>query len=95
MFVGIMKIELRFHTVFSLKEKRAIINRVKNKILARFKVSIAEVDDQKLYNSSVLGISYISLKRDHSVSKGQNIVRYLEENESDIFYDYNMLVEEY
>jgi uncharacterized protein len=95
MFIGIMKIELRFHPVSSLKEKRSIINRVKMKLAARFKISIAEVDDQELYNSSVLGVCFISNTKDHAASRGQNLITFLEKFESDIFYDYNLIVEEY
>lgn len=95
MFVAIMKIELRFPPVSSIKEKRNIVNSVKMKIFASFKVSVAEVDDQELYNSSVIGISFICLKRDHCVSKGQKIVKFLETNSSEIFYDYDMIIEEH
>lgn len=95
MFVGIMKVELRFHPVTSLKEKRKIVNRVKMKISSKYKVVVAEVDDQEYYNSSVIGISFISNKKDHANSKGQNIITFLENYESDIFYDYNILIEEY
>jgi uncharacterized protein len=95
MFVGILKIELRFHPVSSIKEKRNMVNSVKEKIRSRFKTAIAEVDDQDLYNSSVIGISYISNSRNHAVTKGQNIITFLESNESEIFHDYNLLVEEY
>lgn len=95
MFVCIMKIELRFPPVSSIKDKRKIVNSVKMKIDSRFKVAVAEVDDQDLYNSSLLGLSFVSLYRDHSVSKGQKIVKYLETNMSEFFYDYNMIVEEY
>ena len=90
-----MKIELRFHTVYSLKDKRSIVNSVKQKIFSRFKISISEIEDQDLYNSSVLGLSFVSNKKNHAVTKGQNIVSYLENHQSDIFHDYNLLIEEY
>ena len=95
MFVGIIKIELRMNTVFSLKDKRKIVSSVKNKLAARFKISVSEVEDQKLYNSSVLGLSFVSLKRNHAVTKGQNIIRFMEDYVSDVFHDYNMIIEEY
>jgi len=65
------------------------------KVSSRFKVSIAEIDDQEYYNSSVIGVAFISNKKDHAVSKGQNIIAFLENNESDIFHDYDLVVEEY
>lgn len=95
MFVGIMKLELRFAPVASIKEKRKIVNRIKMKVAARFKVCTAEVDDQDYYNSSVIGVTYISNTRDHAVSKGQKITQFLEEYESHIFYDSAVIVEEY
>lgn len=95
MYVGIMKIELRFHVVTSLKEKRRIVNRVKMKIASRFKTSIAEVDDIDSYNSSIIGLSFVSNRKDHAIARGQNIISFLEKNESDIFYDYDLIVEEY
>lgn len=95
MFIGIMKIELHFSPVSSIKDKRKIVNRIKMKIASRFKISIAEVDDQDYYNSSVLGLSFISNTKNHATSKGQNIVTFLEKNESDIFHNYNLLIEEY
>lgn len=95
MFVGILKIELRFHPVSSIKEKRSIVNSVKEKIRVRFKTSIAEVDDQDLYNSSVIGVVFISNTHNHAIARGQKIVDFLENYESEFFHDYNLLVEEY
>lgn len=95
MFVGVMKIELRFPPVASLKDKRKIVNRVKMKLAAKYKFSVSEVEDQALYNSAVLGLSFVSLKKDHALTRCNKIVEYLETNESDVFYDYSSLVEEY
>src|SRR4030042_4648448 len=95
MYVGIMKIEFRFHVVCSIKDKRKLINRIKMKVSSRFKVSIAEIADQEYYNSTVIGVTFICNKKDHAVSKGQNIITFLENNESDIFHDYDLVVEEY
>ena len=90
-----MKIQLNFSPVSSIKDKRKIINRIKMKIASRFKVSVAEVDDQDYYNSSILGLSYISNTKNHANSRGQNIITFLENYESEIFHDYNLLIEEY
>ena len=61
MFVGIMKIELSIPSVLSIKDKRKVVNSVKAKISNRFKISVSEVEDQELYDSSVLGLSFVSL----------------------------------
>ncbi len=95
MYVGIIKIELRFHPVSSLKEKRSIVNSIKEKIRSRFKTSVAEVDYQDYYNSSVIGAVFISNSYNHAVERGQKIIAFLENNEPDVFHDYNLIVEEY
>ena len=95
MYVCIIKIELRFPPVPSIKDKRKIVNSVKMKIFSHFKIPAAEVDDQELYNSSVIGLSFVSLKKDHCVSKAQKIISFLEEHQGEYLYDHDMLVEEY
>jgi len=95
MYIGIMKIELRFPPVSSIKDKRKIVNSVKDRIFSRFKVSISEIEDQDSYNSSVLGISFISIRGDHANSRGQKIYTFLEDSYPDVFHDYNLIVEEY
>jgi uncharacterized protein YlxP (DUF503 family) len=44
----------------NLKEKRMIINSLKNKILKKFNVSIAEVDNLNSLHLSTIGISIVS-----------------------------------
>lgn len=90
-----MKIDLRIHTVFSIKEKRQLVNSIKSRLASRFKVAVAEVEDQDLYNSALLGLCFISLKKNDAVAKVQNIVKFLEDNVSDVFNDYNYVIEEY
>jgi uncharacterized protein YlxP (DUF503 family) len=90
-----MKIELRFPPVPSIKDKRKIVNSVKMKIFSHFKIPAAEVDDQELYNSSVIGLSFVSLKKDHCVSKGQKIISFIGEHQPEYLYDHDMIVEEY
>jgi uncharacterized protein YlxP (DUF503 family) len=95
MFVGIMKIELSFDVVYSLKDKRKKVNSVKNKIETRYKTDIAEIDRQDILNSCILGLSLVSNTRDHAVKRLQKITTFLENFESDIYYDSNYIVEEY
>jgi uncharacterized protein len=95
MYVCIMKIELRFPPVPSIKDKRKIVNSIKMKIFSHFKITVAEVDDQDLYNSAMLGLCFISLTRDHCVSRGQKIITFIENHDPEYLYDHDMVVEEY
>lgn len=61
MIVGIAKISLHFPDSSSLKVKRADLNSVIQRIKNRFNVSIAEVEDQELWQKATLGIAYVSI----------------------------------
>ncbi len=46
MFIGILGVEYRLHGNESLKDKRRVANSLKQKVRAKFNVSIAEVDSE-------------------------------------------------
>ena len=95
MFVGILKISLHFHEIYSLKEKRQRLNSLKAKIFSKYKLLISEIEDQDQYHSSILGLSFVSNSKDHCVQKIQKIVNFLDNFESDIYEDSNFSVEEF
>lgn len=59
MFVGVYQIELHIPAGRSLKDKRSVINSIKAKV-AQVGVQVAEVDDQDLWQSGVLGAAAVS-----------------------------------
>ena len=59
MFVGVYKIELHIPASRSLKAKRSVVNSLKAK-LGQIPVHVAEVADQDLWQSVVLGASAVS-----------------------------------
>jgi uncharacterized protein YlxP (DUF503 family) len=60
MIVGICCIELHIPESSSLKDKRRIIKRIKDVIRNKFNVSIAEIDNNDLWQRASLGISIVS-----------------------------------
>jgi uncharacterized protein YlxP (DUF503 family) len=60
MVVGVLRIALRLEAVQGLKEKRGVVQRLLSRCRNRFPVSAAEVDDQDLWRSAVLGFAMIS-----------------------------------
>ena len=61
MFVGVARFELFLLTQpHSLKEKRAIVNRLKDAIRNRLQLSVAEVDAQDVWQRAVLGVVSVS-----------------------------------
>ncbi|EFI41352.1 hypothetical protein HMPREF0629_01410 [Peptoniphilus sp. oral taxon 386 str. F0131] len=60
MVVGTCKIKLRLFSPNSLKEKRKIIKSLIERLKNKFNISIAEVEDNDLWQSSVIGIAVVS-----------------------------------
>jgi len=63
MVVGICQVRLVFHDVFSLKEKRGIVKRIMGRVRSKFPVSIAEVEDNDLWQTGVVGFCMIGNDR--------------------------------
>ena len=60
MFVGIVRIELHFPGAGSLKDKRAILRSLKERIRHRVQAAVAEVDHQDLWQRGALGVAVVS-----------------------------------
>ena len=60
MNVGVCRIELRLPENLSLKGKRRVLKSITSRVRNRFNVSIAEVDDQNLWQLATLGICCVS-----------------------------------
>ena len=60
MNVGVCKIRLRLPENQSLKGKRQVLKSITTRVRNKFDVSIAEVDDQDLWQLATLGICCIS-----------------------------------
>ncbi len=60
MNVGVCKIRLRLPENLSLKGKRRVLKSITAQVRNKFNVSVAEVDDQELWQLATLGICYVS-----------------------------------
>jgi len=65
MNVGICRIKLHISESQSLKDKRRIIKSVITRLKNQYNISIAEVDDQDLWQLVTLGISCVSNHNQH------------------------------
>ena len=80
MFVGICKIDVYMPTVHSLKEKRHILKCVIERVKNRFNISIAEVDNNDLWQRGSLGIALIGNDCRFVNSSMDKILNFLESN---------------
>lgn len=60
MRVGTVKVALRLQRAESLKEKRAVIQSLIDRVRRKFNVAIAEIDRLEEKESAVLGIALVS-----------------------------------
>jgi uncharacterized protein YlxP (DUF503 family) len=61
--IGVLTLELRIEHAHSLKEKRHVVKSLKDRLRHKFNVSVAEIDDQDLHNSSVIAAATVSSSR--------------------------------
>ena len=65
MTVGLCTVELFLHDSHSLKDKRRVLQSVKTRVRDKFNVSIAEVEEQDLWQKAVLGLSCVANESSH------------------------------
>ena len=58
--VGTAQIRLRIRDSRSLKDKRRVVNALKDRLRGSFNVSVAEVDGQDLWQLAVLAVAQVS-----------------------------------
>lgn len=87
MIIGTAKIHLFANWVHSLKEKRMIVKSIIDKVKHKFNVSIAEIDDQDLHQSIVIGIACVSTSKRHADSMIQNVLNFIEDNTDAVLED--------
>lgn len=78
MFVGAITLELFFPESHSLKAKRQLLSSILNKVQARFNVSIAEIDNQDLWQRATIGIAYVSASDYQARNTLQNVRSFIE-----------------
>lgn len=78
MVIEALEIRLYAPWVHSLKEKRMIVKSLTSKIRNHFNVSIAEVADQDLHQSIVIGIACIAGNSAHGDSIADHVINFIE-----------------
>ncbi len=58
--VGVLTLEIQLPYAHSLKEKRAVLQKIRGRLRARFNVAVAELDHQDVWQRATLGVVSIS-----------------------------------
>jgi uncharacterized protein len=73
----------------SLKDKRQVLNSLKERLHNRFNVSVAEVDHQDLWQRSTLGIAIVSTATAHADQVLAKAVDFIREDGRVFLTDYS------
>ncbi len=84
MNIGVCRIELRLPENQSLKGKRRVIKSIIARLQNNYNVSVAEIDNQGLWQIATLGIACVSNHRRHADETLANVVRFIAQNYPDL-----------
>jgi len=78
MVVGICRVELRIPQTHSLKAKRQVLRKIKDRVKNKFNVSIAEVGENDKWQSSLLGLALVGNDRRQINSVLDVVINFIE-----------------
>jgi uncharacterized protein len=78
--VALGLVELHLPDVSSLKDKRHVLKGLKEKVRARFEVSVAEVDHQDVWQRATLAVAYVSADARHANTVISKAMDFIEDN---------------
>ena len=74
--IAFLTLEIHIEAAQSLKDKRQVVRSLKDRLRARFNVSVAEIDASNLWNRATIGVVSISDSRDYLDGLMKNVERY-------------------
>lgn len=80
MKILVMKVTLRASWVHSLKEKRMVVKSIVQRLKNKFNISVAEVEEQDIHQTVVIGITGLCGTTAQVDSTMENIITFIECN---------------
>ncbi len=87
MIIGTCKVYIEANWVSSLKEKRTIVKSITEKAKHKFNISIAEIENQDVHKSIVIGFACVTNKTCHANSIIDNVINFIEKNTNAFIVD--------
>ena len=78
MIVGTCMLKLNIYESDSLKDKRHIIKAIIGRLQSRFNISIAEVDLNDSWQSSVIGFACVTNDTSHANQVISNVIKFID-----------------
>ena len=84
MHVGVCRIRVRLPENLSLKGKRRVLKSITSRVASKFNISVAEVDDQDLWQLATLGISCVSNDKRHANEILSRVVNFITDSRFEV-----------
>lgn len=73
--------EIHIQNSLSLKDKRMVLNHIKDRIRQKFNVSVAEIDYQDKWQRSLIGIALVTSQKGYAEEVFTKIFQFLDNDE--------------
>jgi uncharacterized protein YlxP (DUF503 family) len=83
MVIGVCTLQLSIPVAQSLKEKRQVVKSLIARVRNEFNVSVAEVDDQDLWQSAVIGIACVSSSQRYAHGQLEAVIKFIDKTRPD------------
>ena len=87
MIIGTCKVYMTADWVYSLKDKRAAVKSITEKMRHKFNVSVAEVELQDVHRNICIAFACVSNSAAHANSVIQTVLNFIEKNTEAVVYD--------
>ncbi|CAG9619670.1 DUF503 domain-containing protein [Sutcliffiella rhizosphaerae] len=76
--IGYVECDCHIYDAQSLKEKRAVLQRVMTRMKQRFNISISEIDHQNVWQRTKIGIVSVSSSKSITEKELQRVLEFLD-----------------
>ena len=90
MFIGTCQVDIHLPESSSLKKKRQLLKRIKDRVRNQFNVSIAEVGNNELWQRATLGISVVSNDRRYANQVLNQVVEHIGQENGILILDFSL-----
>ncbi len=84
MHTGVCRIRLRLPESLSLKDKRRVLKSITARVGNKFNVSVAEIDDNDLWQLAALGICCVSNDKRHANEVLSRVVNFITDSRFEV-----------
>lgn len=83
MVIGVCTLSLSIPMAFSLKEKRQVVRSLITRVRNEFNVSIAEVDDQDVWQHAVLAVACVATSASYAHGQLEAVIKFIDRQRPD------------